>query len=296
MRKKRQDFGEMNGYIEEMIHGQNVVANFDEQVYFVKKLDNMIKNLYKNWVKAQYSSQIIFPWSIFSMRLMNAVLIVSYLLISIKGIHLPGIVSNIDPVTNMISFGGLVSISLFGNFFCDNFSQLSNAIPIFIIARTSLAKIDEIVKTPNEIDWDEKLVIDDSQGIEVRFENVNFNYSKNKPTLKNINFVAKKNQKIAIIGPTGAGKTTITNLINKFYDINSGHIYFNDVDITNKSRASVREHISIVLQDPFLFSESIYENIKKGKMNATKEEIVEVAKSASPWINSFIWKRLWHSY
>ena len=280
MRKKRQDFGEMNGYIEEMIHGQNVVANFDEQAYFVKKLDNMIKNLYKNWVKAQYSSQIIFPWSIFSMRLMNAVLIVSYLLISIKGIHLPGIVSNIDPVTNMISFGGLVSISLFGNFFCDNFSQLSNAIPIFIIARTSLAKIDEIVKTPNEIDWDEKLVIDDSQGIEVRFENVNFNYSKNKPTLKNINFVAKKNQKIAIIGPTGAGKTTITNLINKFYDINSGHIYFNDVDITNKSRASVREHISIVLQDPFLFSESIYENIKKGKMNATKEEIVEAAKKA----------------
>ncbi|UIU15130.1 ABC transporter ATP-binding protein/permease [Ureaplasma urealyticum] len=280
MRKKRQDFGEMNGYIEEMIHGQNVVANFDEQAYFVKKLDNMIKNLYKNWVKAQYSSQIIFPWSIFSMRLMNAVLIVSYLLISIKGIHLPGIVSNIDPVTNMISFGGLVSISLFGNFFCDNFSQLSNAIPIFIIARTSLAKIDEIVKTPNEIDWDEKLVIDDSQGIEVRFENVNFNYSKNKPTLKNINFVAKKNQKIAIIGPTGAGKTTITNLINKFYDINSGHIYFNDVDITNKSRASVREHISIVLQDPFLFSESIYKNIKKGKMNATKEEIVEAAKKA----------------
>jgi len=82
---------------------------------------------------------------------MNAVLIVSYLLISIKGIHLPGLINNIDPTTNIISFGGLVSISLFGNFFCDNFSQLSNTIPIFIVARTSLAKIDEIVKTPNEI-------------------------------------------------------------------------------------------------------------------------------------------------
>ena len=114
----------------------------------------------------------------------------------------------------------------------------------------------------------------------MRFENVNFNYLKNTPTLKNINFVAKKNQRIAIIGPTGAGKTTITNLINKFYDINNGFIYFNDVDITNKSRESVREHISIVLQDPFLFSESIYENIKKGKMNATKEEIIAAAKKA----------------
>ncbi|AAF30465.1 ABC transporter ATP-binding protein [Ureaplasma parvum] len=280
MRIKRQNFGEMNGYIEEMIYGQNVVANFNEQVFFIKKLDNMIKKLYKNWIKAQYSSQIIFPWSIFSMRLMNAVLIVSYLLISIKGIHLPGLINNIDPTTNIISFGGLVSISLFGNFFCDNFSQLSNTIPIFIVARTSLAKIDEIVKTPNEINWNEKLIIDASQGIEVRFENVNFNYLKNTPTLKNINFVAKRNQRIAIIGPTGAGKTTITNLINKFYDINNGFIYFNDVDITNKSRESVREHISIVLQDPFLFSESIYENIKKGKMNATKEEIIAAAKKA----------------
>lgn len=283
---KRKALGEINAFMEEMINGQNVIENFNQQNFILKKYDEINNRLYKDWVKSQFASGMIFPWSIFSMRLMNTVVIVAYLLFSIAKIPLPGIVNNIDPISGAISFGGLVSVSLFSNFFADFFTMLGNTIPIFILARTSLAKIHELVSNKNEQDWNENLKIDSNNGIKVEFKNVVFNYDENQPTLKNINFVAKKNQKIAIIGPTGAGKTTITNLINKFYDINAGDILFNNESIINKSRTSVRNHISIVLQDTFLFGDSIFKNILNGNPKASEQDVVEAAKKAQ--IHDFI--------
>jgi ATP-binding cassette subfamily B protein len=114
---------------------------------------------------------------------------------------------------------------------------------------------------------------------EVRFENVNFEYEPNVPVLKNISFDLKRNMKLAIVGQTGAGKSTIINLLARFYDPTAGRILINGYDIREIPLASLRSHISIVLQDSFLFSVSIKENIRFGKLDASDQEVVDAAKS-----------------
>jgi ATP-binding cassette subfamily B protein len=114
---------------------------------------------------------------------------------------------------------------------------------------------------------------------EVRFENVNFAYDMDVPVLKNINFTLKRNMKLAIVGPTGAGKSTIINLLARFYDPDEGRILINGHDIRDMPLASLRSRISIVLQDSFLFSLSIRENIRIGKLEASDQEVVDAAKS-----------------
>ena len=127
----------------------------------------------------------------------------------------------------------------------------------------------------------------------VRLENVDFGYIPEKLVLKNISLYAKPGQKIAFVGSTGAGKTTITNLLNRFYDINSGKIYIDDVEIKNYKMDFLRSNIAMVLQDTHLFTGSIYDNIRYGRLEATDEEVIEAAKAANA--DSFI-RRLEHGY
>ncbi|WP_245600624.1 ABC transporter ATP-binding protein [Ureaplasma canigenitalium] len=286
--KKRQDFVQLNDYMEEMITSQSVIENYGEQDYIVDGYKKIEQGLRANWIKAYATSGVIFPWSVFALRILNVCITVAFLLLSISKIELPGIVKNIDHATKTISFGTLVSLSLVSNLFADLFSTVCNNIQIFISAQSSLRKMNELVQEKEEHDDIEQLHIDPSEGIDVEFKNVYFNYLENKPTLKNVSFVAKRNMKVAIIGPTGSGKTTIVNLINRFYDINQGDITFNGVSIVNKSRNSVRKNISIVLQDTFLFSESILKNVLRGNENATPADVIKACKKAQ--VHDFIMK------
>lgn len=278
---KRADFVVMNNFIEETISAHAAIDNFSQQKYFIDKFDRINSGVYKNVMRSTVVSQMMFPWTIFAMRLLNVALTVSFLLLSIAKIPLPGVAPNIDPINGQIAFGVLVSLSLLSNTFGEFFTNFNNTIPGFIAAQTSLLKINEIIKTENELDWAKTL--DESKfknGINIKFDQVCFNYLPNQPTLLNVSFEVKAHQKVAIIGPTGAGKTTITNLINKFYDFEMGDITFNDQSIKEVSRESVRSQISTVLQESYLFNESVLENIKRGKPNATYLEVVQAAMKA----------------
>ena len=131
-----------------------------------------------------------------------------------------------------------------------------------------------------EIDKEDAIDVENLDG-EVKLENVDFSYDKNKKVLNNINLTAHKGQTIAIVGPTGSGKTTIINLLNKFYHIDSGTITIDGVNIDNITMESLRKSVAVVLQDTYLFSVSIKENLRYGNLNASDEEIIEAAKLAN---------------
>ena len=128
---------------------------------------------------------------------------------------------------------------------------------------------------------------------DVKAQHIDFSYEKDKPILSDINYHAKPGQMIAVVGTTGSGKTTLINLLMRFYDTNSGDLYIDNTDIQNATRASVRKSYSMVLQDTWLFHGTIYENIAYGKENVTKDEVIAAAKAAK--IHSFIMK-LPHAY
>ena len=155
-------------------------------------------------------------------------------------------------------------------------------------ALVSVERIYEILDLPEETDLTEDThLLDDTKG-EIIFENVSFGYTKDKLLMKNVNFTAKAEQMVAIVGPTGAGKTTLINLLMRFYDVNGGKILFDGVDISKVSRKELRANFGMVLQDTWLFKGTIAENIAYGKPDATREEIIEAAKLAK--CDSFIRK------
>ena len=155
-------------------------------------------------------------------------------------------------------------------------------------ALVSVERIYEILDLPEETDLTEDTHLLDNTKGEIIFENVSFGYTKDKLLMKNVNFTAKAEQMVAIVGPTGAGKTTLINLLMRFYDVNGGKILFDGIDISKVSRKELRANFGMVLQDTWLFKGTIAENIAYGKPNATREEIIEAAKLAK--CDSFIRK------
>ena len=155
-------------------------------------------------------------------------------------------------------------------------------------ALVSVERVYDILELPEEIDLPEDThLLDDTKG-QISFENVSFGYTKDKLLMKNVNFTAKAEQMVAIVGPTGAGKTTLINLLMRFYDVNGGRILFDGIDISKVTKKELRANFGMVLQDTWLFKGTIAENIAYGKPDATREEIIEAAKLAK--CDSFIRK------
>ena len=272
-RAQQAALGALNGYIEETVTGQKVVKVFCHEKKVTEEFKELNKELRNKQIKAQFFGGIMGP-------VMGNLSQISYAVVGAVGGVLC-IVSNFD-------IGGITVFANFSRQFSRPINELSMQVNTIFSALAGAERVFAILDMEPEtadvndvIDMNEK----DIQGAVV-FDNVTFGYNHDKTVLKNITLYAKPGQKIAFVGSTGAGKTTITNLLNRFYDIEEGTIAIDGHDIKDYSRNSLRQNIAMVLQDTHLFTGTVRENIRYGRLDATDEEVESAAKTASA--HSFI--------
>jgi ABC-type multidrug transport system, ATPase and permease components len=276
-RLSQKSLGDLNGNIEEAIEGQMVLQLFNhEQSQF--NLFAKLGNYYRgNAFKAQSYSNAIFP----VMMNMNNI---NYTLM--------GVIGGFLVLNGHLSIANLSAFVLLTKQLGRPINEISMQYTSIQSALASAERIFEVMSWENEPVLEDEVELTDIKG-DVKFEDVTFGYVENQVVLNHISFYAHPGQKIAIVGSTGAGKTTITNLISRFYDVNSGMIKIDDMDITKINRFSLRKHIAMVLQDTHLFTGSVLENIRYGNLDASDEECIEAAKLANA--DSFI-EKLEHGY
>ncbi len=264
--------GELNGFIEETISGQKVVKAFsreDESIHHFITINNNLKQV---GIKAQIFSGMIMP-------IMNMVNNFSFALVALAGGWLA--------VQGSITIGVIASFLSYSKQFARPISEIATQFNMLQSALAGAERVFEIMdEEPEYADQTTTHPLEQVRG-EVHFENVNFGYRPELPVLKNINLQAKAGQTIALLGPTGAGKTTIVNLLTRFYDVNQGAIYVDGKDIRTVSKDSLRSSLGIVLQDSYLFSDTVRENIRYGRLDATDVEVEQAARmaNAEPFIH-----------
>ena len=268
---QQSSLGAVNGYIEEMITGQKVVKVFGHEETSEEEFDILNEDLRDNMVHAQFFGGVMMP-VMFSLSQLNYLLTacVGAALCVLKGFDVGGL-------TVFLSFS-----RQFGRHINEISMQVGNVFSALAGAERVFAVMDE---TPEPEDSKQAVELNPMKGF-VRFNHVTFGYHLDKVILKDISLYAKPGQKIAFVGSTGAGKTTITNLSNRFYDIQGGEITIDEVNIVDFKRNYLRKNIAMVLQDTHLFTGTVRENIRYGRIDATDDEVVEAAKTASAY--SFI--------
>ena len=270
--------GAVNGYIEEMISGQKVIKVFCHENVAKEEFALLNKDLRDNQIKAQFFGGIMGP-------VMGNLSQVNYSLTACIG-GLLCIFKNFD-------VGGLTVFLNFSRQFSRPINEISMQVSNVFSALAGAERVFAIMdEQPEQADDADAVTLQPMTG-HVELKAVTFGYTPDKVILKNISLYAKPGQKIAFVGSTGAGKTTITNLLNRFYDIQSGPITIDGVDIRHLKRDELRRNIAMVLQDTHLFTGTVRENIRYGRLDATDEEVIQAAKTASA--HSFI-MRLPHGY
>ena len=264
---------ELSSLTEEALTGNLVVQSFNKQEDIIANIDESIEKQYTAGKTLEFTIFSIYPSIRFITQIafvtsavMSAVLVINgHLTLGLAQAFLQYITQISEPVTTSAYI----------------INSLQNAL-------VSVERVYDILELPEEIELSEDTHLLDNTRGEIIFENVSFGYSKDKLLMKNVNFTAKAEQMVAIVGPTGAGKTTLINLLMRFYDVNGGRILFDGVDISKVTRKELRANFGMVLQDTWLFKGTIAENIAYGKPDATREEIIEAAKLAK--CDSFIRK------
>lgn len=260
------ELGKLNGHIEEVYSGLNVVKAYNAQKTVDKKFDEYNKSVYEANRKSQFLSGLMQP-------LMGFIGNFGYVAVCIVGALLA--------MNNVITFGVIVAFISYVRLFTNPLSQLAQAMTSLQSAAAASERVFEFIdeeEMNDQKDIKKKLLKEDVKG-EIEFENVVFQYDNNdKPTIKNFSAKTHSGQKVAIVGPTGAGKTTMVNLLMKFYDINSGDIKIDGVSTKELSRENIHELFTMVLQDTWLFEGTVKENIRYNKENITDEQIQEVCK------------------
>lgn len=262
--------GELNGHIEEMYNGHNIVKVFGHEKEAIDEFNEINEELYTSSRKAQFISGTIMP-------LLNFINNIGYVMICVAG--------GVYVFKRLITLGDVTSFITYSKMFTQPISDLGN---IANNIQSSLASAERVFILLEQEDEPEETVEYDlpTPKGEISFENVEFSYSPDKPLIRNFNLHVKPGQLIAIVGPTGAGKTTIVNLLMRFYDINSGSIKVDGIDIRKLSRVQLRKTFGMVLQDTWLFKGTVHDNIAYGNMDASEEDIKNAAISAKA--NSFI--------
>ena len=263
--------GALNGYIEETITGQKVVKVFCHEEIAEEEFDILNRDLREKQIRAQFLGGMMGP-------VMNNLSQINYSLTACIG-GILCVVKNFD-------VGGLTVFLNFSRQFSRPINEISMQVSNVFSALAGAERVFSVMDEEPETEDDKDAVSMDGMSGEVVLDHVTFGYNPDKIILKDISLYAKPGQKIAFVGSTGAGKTTITNLINRFYDIQSGTITIDGVDICHIKRDELRRHIAMVLQDTHLFTGTVMENIRYGRLDATDEEVIQAAKMASA--HSFI--------
>ena len=260
------ELGKLNGHIEEVYSGLNVVKAYNGGKLANEKFDVLNKNVYEANRKSQFLSGLMQP-------LMNFIGNFGYVAVCIVGAILT--------MKNMISFGVIVAFITYVRLFTSPLSQIAQAMTSLQSTGAASERVFEFLdeeEMADESGFTKKLDKNTVKG-DIEFENVVFQYDNNpKPTIQNFSAKAKAGQKIAIVGPTGAGKTTLVNLLMKFYDINSGDIKIDGVSTKELTRENIHDLFTMVLQDTWLFDGTIKENIIYNTENVTDEQVKEVCK------------------
>jgi len=294
---QQKNLGEMNGFIEETVEGMKVVKVFNHEEEANEEFHELNENFRKSATKANFYSGIMGPCS-------GGINNTAYAVITIIGALL--VIAN--PVA--FTIGKLTSFLTYTRQFSQPINQITNQMNTIFSALAGAERVFEVMEMEPESDegtvtlkeeftdgerkwyWNDNGALTPVEG-NVIFDNVTFGYVPEKTVLKNVSLYAKPGQKIAFVGSTGAGKTTITNLINRFYDIQDGVITYDGIDIKRIKKDDLRKSLSIVLQDTHLFTGTVMDNIRYGRLEATDEECIAAAKLASA--HSFI-RRLPNGY
>ena len=263
--EQQKNLGKLNGYIEESISGINVIKAFNNEENVISEFKLQNNALRDVGVKAQI-------WSGFIMPLMNVINNFGFAVIAIFGGNLA--------VKGIISVGVIASFISYSKQFSRPLNELANTFNTLQSGIAGAERVFEILDEQEESkDKENAIIIEDIKG-EVEFKNVNFQYKEGELVLKNISFKVEPGTNIALVGPTGAGKTTIVNLLTRFYEIDDGEILIDKVNIKDYQKDSLRRIFGMVLQDTYLFSGTIKENIKYGNLNARDENIIRAATLA----------------
>lgn len=296
--RQQESTSKLNGYIEEMINGQKVVKVFNRENKVGEEFDSFNNNLLNVSTKANVYASVLMP-------IMGNLGYIMYIVSALGGAFMA-----INGIGNL-GLGSIVVFAQYCRSFASPISQMSQEVNSIAMALAGASRVFSLLdQTPEENDgkvtlvntvsqngqitesiertgeWAWKQVLDDNivytplKG-DIRFDNVVFGYKENEPVLHGISLSAEAGKRLAFVGATGAGKTTITNLINRFYDIQSGTITYDGIDIRNINKKDLRRSLGAVLQDTHLFTGTILENIRFGRLDATDDEVIAAAKLAN---------------
>ncbi|MFS0672031.1 ABC transporter ATP-binding protein [Ornithinibacillus sp. 179-J 7C1 HS] len=258
--------GELNGYVEETVSGQHVVKTYSQEERVINEFEVKNKDL-------NHSGFWALTIAGFIPKVMNMLNFLSFGMIALVG----GILAL---NTTLVTVGTIVIFTEYARQFTRPLNELSNQFNLLLSAVAGAERVFNVIdEVEEELDEGNAIELENTNG-HFKFENVSFGY-EDETILDNISFEAKPGQSVAFVGHTGAGKTTIINLISRFYNYDSGSITLDGIDLKDIKRSSLRSHMAFVLQDSFLFHNTIRENIRYGRLNATDEEVIEAAKKAN---------------
>ena len=264
--KQQQEYlGHVNGQVEETFGGHNIIKLFNKEEESIKEFDEKNAKLYESAWKSQFLSGLMMPVMMFIGN-------IGYVGVAILGGYLA--------INGKIKIGDIQSFFQYIRLFTQPIGQLSQVANMFQSTAAAAERVFEFLDIEEEVQTVENSVSSEVITGNVEFKNVHFGYNPDKIIINDFSVKVEKGQKIAIVGPTGAGKTTMVKLLMRFYDINSGEILIDGHNIQDFDRSELRKLFGMVLQDTWLFNGSIMENIRYSKLNATDEEVIKAAKAA----------------